>query len=442
VDLERRVRERTADLEAANQKLSVEIGERQRAESERVALLEREQAARAEAEAVNRMKDLFLATLSHELRTPLNAILGWSHMLERQRTDPALLERALAVIKSNAHVQAQLIDDILDVSRIISGKLSLEIRDVNLETVINAALDVVRPAAEAKGIQIETALDPVDAFIGDADRLQQVAWNLLSNAIKFTPMGGRVFVRLESNDVDVQIIVTDSGEGISAKFLPHVFDRFTQADSSTTRPHRGLGLGMAIVRHLVELHGGTVRAESAGENQGATFTVRLPFRRVPVEELCVQVRAVSVPDSPGVREGALPSLEGVSVLIVDDDAYAREVESMILQATGARVSTAASAAEALEALERLTPNVLVSDIGMPGEDGYALIRRVRALPPERGGRIPAIALTAYATAGDLAAALDAGYQHHISKPISPAVLIEAVAGILSRLASRPGDEAK
>lgn len=425
--LELRVEQRTAELAAANQALEAEIAERERIESERLDLLRREHAARVEAETVNRMKDEFLATLSHELRTPLNAILGWAHILELGNSEPETMARAVTVIRNNALAQSQLIGDILEVSRIISGKLRLRIAPVRLGALIDAAMEAVRPAAEAKEIEIDCpeCRELEIPFLGDQDRLQQVVWNLLSNAIKFTPKGGKVRLALDQVDSDVRITVQDNGIGISPDFLPHVFDRFTQADSSATRAHGGLGLGMAIVRHLVELHGGTVRAESAGKDQGATFTVQLPIRtslpKAAGEETAPTPTVVFDPAEP------IPSLQSVRVLIVDDLEEAQEVLTVMLTQQGAEVVAVSSSREALSMLPVFQPDVIVSDIGMPEEDGHAFLRKVRALDPSKGGRTPAIALTAYARDEDRKKALQSGYQKHIAKPVHAIELVSAVA---------------
>ena len=431
-ELEELVHERTAELSRANLDLKHEIGEREKAEEERAQLLVREQAARRQAEEANRIKDEFLATLSHELRTPLNAILGWAQMLRMTKLEEATANRAYATIERNARAQAQLISDLLDVSRIITGKLRLDQKPVDLAAVVDAVLDTVRPAAEAKGIPITVHLAPaVSPVLGDPDRLQQVVWNLLSNAIKFTPREGRVEVYLRQVDGNVEIAVRDTGSGILPAFLPFVFDRFRQAESTTTRSHGGLGLGLSIVRHLVELHGGTVAVESAGEGAGATFTVALP------------VRATFLPN-PGPEQAAPPAaaggawdarlLAGVRVLVVEDDEDTRELLVRALERGGAEVEEAASVALALAALDRRLPDVLVSDIGMPGEDGYALIRKLRASTRERGADLPAAALTAYARSEDRVQALQAGFQTHIAKPVDPSELVAIVA----RLAGRTG----
>jgi len=425
--LEVRVEQRTAELAAANQALEAEIAERERIERERMDLLRREHAARVEAETVNRMKDEFLATLSHELRTPLNAILGWAHILGLGNSEPETMTRAVTVIRNNALAQSQLIGDILEVSRIISGKLRLRIALVRLDALMQAAMEAIQPAAEAKEIDIECpqCTEMEIPFVGDQDRLQQVLWNLLSNAIKFTPKGGKVRVNFEQIDSDIRITVRDNGIGISPEFLPHVFDRFTQADSSATRAHGGLGLGMAIVRHLVELHGGTVRAESAGKDQGTTFIVQLPIRSSPPaaggETTAPAHTVIFEPAEP------IPSLDGVRVLVVDDLEEAQEVLTLMLTQQGAEVLAVSSSREALSMLPVFLPDVIVSDIGMPDEDGYVFLRKVRALDQGKGGRTPAIALTAYARVEDRKKAFQAGYQKHIAKPVHAVELVSAVA---------------
>ena len=405
-----------------------DITGRRRAERERSEILAAERKARREAETANRLKDEFLATVSHELRTPLNAILGWATVLRDKGSDPTKLGRGLETIERNAKAQAKLIDDVLDVSRIISGKLRLNLKRVDVAPIILAALDAVRPAAETKRIHVEVSLDSeAGVIVGDADRIQQILWNLLSNAVKFTPSDGRVEVEVERTDSGVAIKVADSGRGIPANFLPHVFERFRQEDSSTTRIYGGLGLGLAIVRHLVELHGGTVNAESPGEGKGATFTVSLPVQaRVESEELGSA--------QSGRREPAAPrstTLAGLRVLVVDDEADARELVALVLEHAGAEVKVAASAEEALESIAAQQPDVLVSDLAMPRIDGYDLIQRVRGLTPERGGRIPAVALTAYARAEDARRVFLAGFQVHVPKPVEAEALIEAVGHLRS-----------
>ena len=382
-----------------------------------------------EAQRVNRVKDEFLATLSHELRTPLNAILGWSRLLRLGKLEEGARARALETVERNAVAQAQLIEDLLDVSRIISGKFQVEARVVDLPSVTEAALDAVRLAAEVKNISLVPRIEPVPPLSGDPTRLQQVVWNLLSNAIKFTPKGGRVDVRVGAVESHVEIQVSDDGEGICPDFLPHVFDRFRQADGTTTRAHSGLGLGLAIVRHLVELHGGSVRAESDGEGKGATFCVRLPVAAVRPKAFDEQGTGKGrLQDGP--LETAQP-LAGLRVVVVDDETDARELVAAVLTESGARVFAVGSVAEALQAIERHRPDVLVSDIGMPVEDGYSLIRRLRAME-HSVGRIPAAALTAYATVQDRTRALFAGYSSHLPKPIDPAELTAVVANLAGR----------
>jgi signal transduction histidine kinase/CheY-like chemotaxis protein len=394
------------------EELSRYVADLRRSEEQRDQLLLREQRARAEAEAANRMKDEFLATLSHELRTPLTALYGWACLLTETTLADDVANKAAKAIERNARIQTQLIDDLLDVSRIISGKLHLDVRPMDLSSVTEAAISVVRPAADAKSIQL-TYSHPqvVRAISGDFARLQQVIWNLLSNAVKFTPEGGRIEVKLDYGDTHAQLTVADTGKGINKDFLPHVFDRFRQADSSTTRGFGGLGLGLAIVRHLVELHGGTVNAESQGVDLGATFMASFPLISTRLESPSI--------NHTGEHDSAdLSKLAGLRVLVVDDEMDTRQLISHSVTRRGAEVKTCGSAREALELLEQWRPDVLLSDIGMPGEDGYSLISKVRALPPERGGHTPAAAFTAYAREEDRERALAAGYQMHIAKPIS------------------------
>jgi signal transduction histidine kinase/ActR/RegA family two-component response regulator len=408
-----------------------EAAQRARAEAE-AAAAENERLYR-EARESSRLKDEFLATVSHELRTPLTAILGWAHMLRAGQFDGDSARKACETIERNARAQAQLIEDLLDVSRIITGKLRMDVRPVDPNSFIEAAVEAVRPAAEAKGVRVQKVLDTgVVSVSGDPVRLQQIVWNLLSNAIKFTPRGGRVQIRLERVNSHLEIAISDTGAGIVPEFLPHVFDRFRQADQRSTRQHGGLGLGLSIVRHLVELHGGTVRAESEGEGRGSTFTVLLPVAPV------YQPEAEGVRVHPAARD-TLPAfecverLDGVRVLVVDDEPDTRELLKVGLGQCGAEVTAAASAAEALEAMVKVAPDLIISDIGMPGEDGYDLIRRVRQLTAEGGGRVPAIALTAYARVEDRMQALRAGYQMHVPKPVEMAELV-AVAASLARRA--------
>lgn len=404
---------------------AVDVEERKQVEAERGELLSREQAARERAETANRIKDEFLAVLSHELRSPLNPILGWAKLLRSRRFDDATASKALETIERNAKLQAQLIEDLLDVSRILQSKLKLTISSVNLAVTIEAALETVQLAATAKSIQIHTEFAPnIRPVAGDANRLQQVVWNLVSNAVKFTPSGGRVDVRLEPVGTEVQIQVTDNGKGIPREFLPYVFDSFRQADSTTTRKFGGLGLGLSIVRHLVELHGGTVQAESPGEGLGATFTVKLPMMEASLPTL----------HRPSTSGDA--NLEGVKVLVVDDEADMRQLACAMLEQVGASVTAVSSAAEALAVLKQAEADVLVSDIGMPHTDGYMLVRQVRSLAPEHGGRIPAIALTAYAGESDRQQALTAGFQRHVPKPVEPEVLVRAIAQVIMPQATR------
>ena len=386
-----------------------------------------------EADEANRMKDEFLATMSHELRTPLGAILGWASMLQTdKRDDPGAIDRGLSAIERNARAQVKLIEDVLDVSRIITGKLRIEPRAVDVGAVVSAAMDVVRPMAAAKGVSILglIAPEPLPTF-GDPDRIQQILWNLMSNAVKFTPKGGTVEVAVERKGATIRIAVTDSGEGIKPQFLPFIFERFRQADGSTTRRHGGLGLGLAIARHLVELHGGTIRVDSEGEGRGASFTVTLPMRVVQLR--AIEATAPPAEERPSAAPSAPPSLRGLRVLICDDDPETREMLVMVLIGAGAEVREAGSAFEALEQLGPFAPDVLVSDIGMPQVDGYSFMRKVRSLPDAAGGRTPALALTAYAQADDERRALASGFQMHVAKPADPRDLIERVANLGGRI---------
>ena len=417
-----------------------DVSERRRAEHEREKLLSLEQTARGEAEAANRLKDEFLATVSHELRTPLTSILGWAGMLSQGNLEEETARGALEIIERNAKAQAEIIDDILDVSRIITGKFHIDPRPIALAPLIESAVDTARPAALTKSIAITVSLDKAAGLVaGDRDRLQQIIWNLVSNAIKFTPQGGRIEISLKQADSHLEFRISDNGIGISQQFLPFVFERFRQADSSTTRAHGGLGLGLAIVRHLVELHGGTVAAESAGEGLGATFTVRLPL--APERELRAVSSDESLSEMPRTEEfkdifTGKPDLTGLRVLLVDDDADTREMLCMVLKQYGAKVCVAASSAEALEAFLEWQPNILVSDLGMPDEDGFELIGKVRHLAPEQGGNIPAAALTAYIRDEERQRALAAGYQTHIPKPVNPKTLA-AILAELAKLARHP-----
>ncbi len=409
---------------------------------ERARLYETEQRLRAEAEAANRLKDEFLATVSHELRTPLTAIVGWSNMLRANVLDEESKARAVEIIERNAKAQTQIVEDLLDVSRIITGKLTLDTRAAELASVVEAALESVRPAAAKKGLTIRSEVEPgVGAVWGDPARLEQVMWNLLANAVKFTPAGGEVSVRLSRAGRRVRVAVADTGQGIAPEFLPFVFHRFRQADGSTTRAHGGLGLGLAIVRQLVEMHGGTVNAESAGAGRGATFTVELPVMAAgPVGSgTCRRTRPPpATPADDGASAAALDpatTLADLRVLLVDDEPDARLLLTTVLEQRGAHVLAVASAPQALAALAAFRPDIIVSDIGMPGEDGYSLLRKVRSLAPADGGRVPAVALTAYAREEDRMRALRAGYQVHVAKPVNPAEFV-AVVGALAGVTAR------
>jgi signal transduction histidine kinase len=410
-----------------------EVAERLRGREAALRESEAESRTRAaEAEAASRAKDEFLMLMSHELRTPLNSVYGWARMLRAgQVPDEAQRARALETIERNANIQVQLIDDLLDVARMITGKMRLEVQPVDLSDVIEAALDAVRPAAAAKDLRLESAFDPkAGPVAGDPGRLQQVVWNLLSNAVKFTPNGGRVGVQLHRVNAHVEIVVSDTGTGIAPEVLPFIFDRFRQANSSSTRAHGGLGLGLALVKHLVELHGGSVSAQSPGEEKGATFVVKLPAPvtggvRTPAPRVHAPAGS-RTPMPPGAR------LDDLRVLVVDDDGDAVELARAILREAGATVRSCLSVPEALDVLGHWRPDVLVADIEMPGEDGYSLIRKVRTLDPERGGKIPAIALTAYGRTEDRVATLAAGYSMHVPKPVDPAELTAIIAGLAGR----------
>jgi signal transduction histidine kinase len=393
--------------------------------------LTREYAAREAADAANRAKDEFLATLSHELRSPISTILTWAALLKEDRLAPTARERALDAIERNARLQVRLIDDLLDVSRVISGKLRLDMAPVDPGAVLQAALEMIAPAAHGKGVTVSSRVEPgTGALYGDDYRLQQVVWNLLNNAVKFTPRGGRVEVVVARREASVEIRVSDTGRGIEPEFLPHIFERFRQADSSSTRSAGGLGLGLAIVRHLTELHGGSVTAESAGMDRGSTFCVRLPVPAlVPALELAAPREPVTT---------AAGDLAGMRVLLVDDEDDAREALSTVLRVAGATVISRASVVEALAALDHELPDVIVSDIAMPNQDGLDLIRHLRERPPERGGTCPAIALTAYGGMRDLGQAMEAGYQAHLRKPADPVQL----TGAILRLAVAPQRSAR
>jgi signal transduction histidine kinase/ActR/RegA family two-component response regulator len=388
--------------------------------------IEAQQLARGMAENALRAKDEFLSTLSHEIRTPLNAVLGWARILiSRGEIDRTLLDRAVHVIERNATAQARMIDDMLDMARIAAGKLRLEMRHVDVVKVVLAAVDVVMPAAHAKRVALRTNLDPrTPNVMGDQDRLQQVIWNLLANALKFTEAGGSIDVRLSLNGRFTRIVVADTGHGISPEFLPHVFERFRQADASSSRRHGGLGVGLALVHDLIVLHGGSVLAQSEGEGKGAMFTIDLPT--VAAQEIDASI------EGNGLQSRAMTSLDRVRVLLIDDDTDARELSQAVLEQCGARVKAVSSSAEAISSLldtpRALMPHVIVSDLGMPAQDGYQLIRQIRAIDSELG-RIPAVAVTGYATADDVQRALTAGFQLHISKPMDPAAFVAAVADL-------------
>jgi PAS domain S-box-containing protein len=406
-----------------------DITDRKRGEEERGLLFEREQAAHAEADNANGIKDEFLALLSHELRTPLTSILGWSDLLMEGNLDDVATKRALEIIGRNARAQRQLIDDLLDTSRIITGKMRLEVQPVDLGPLVEIVVDAIRPAATARNIHLQTFLDPVTSQIsGDPQRLQQIIWNLLTNALKFTPKSGSVEVRLERIESHVELSISDTGQGIEPEFLPHVFDRFLQSDSSSTRRHGGLGLGLSIVRQLVELHGGSVTALSPGTGEGTIFKVILPLMSVNH----VLSNAGEMWPSRLVTKtqaDSQPSLAGVRVLVIDDEPEACELIAAVLTGRGAEVVAVESAVEALAELQGQGFNVLVSDIGMPEIDGYTLIEKIRQLPAQHGGRVPAAALTAYAGVRDRTRALTAGYQMHITKPVEPAELVNVVANL-------------
>lgn len=413
-----------AELREANERLVLagiqlhelaDEAERARANAERL---------RTQAEAANQAKDEFLAAVSHELRTPLNAILGWTHMLRTGTLTPAAIDRALETIERNATQQMQVVSDILRVSEIITGKLHLDVQAVDLASLVASSLEAVRPAAMVKDIALEAEMQSVGSILGDPDRVQQVLWNLLSNAIKFTPHGGRVHISLRQAGSVAELRVRDSGVGIAAEFLPHVFDRFRQEQSSYARSFGGLGLGLAIVRQLVELHGGTVKAESAGKDRGSTFTVSFPTRLGGLDA------------EPGDQRGPERSLDGLRVLVVDDEADSRDLLTALLEQRGAQVTEASSSKEALALLKVGRPDVIVADIGLPEQDGYAFMREVRAREDGRLSNVPALALTAYAGPMDRERALLSGYQMHMGKPFEPNHLIAAVERLTQRQVSR------
>jgi signal transduction histidine kinase/ActR/RegA family two-component response regulator len=394
-----------------------DITERKDAEAERTRLLQ-ERAAHVET---NRIKDEFLATLSHELRTPLNAMLGWTAMLRDASLEPERVAHALATIERNARAQAQLIEDLLDLSRVISGKLRLELTPVDLTGVVDAAADVVRPAAQARGMELEVVPEQRPIFIlGDADRLQQAVWNLLTNAVKFTPDGGRIEVRVHAQDSTAAVTVRDTGRGIDPAFLPHVFDRFRQQDSSTTRAHGGLGLGLALVQSIIQAHGGAVHASSLGPGKGSTFRLEMPLGTSSDRRF-----------TTSRSEDAVADLRGIRILIVDDASDERDLFAEVLSRAGAITETADSAANALRAVDRLRPDVIVSDIAMPGEDGYMFLRKLRGHRDPHISAIPAVAVTAHARAEDRQNAFAAGFQRYVSKPVQPKDLVRVVGALLA-----------
>ena len=417
-----RAREEATRVKSELEEVMVQVRE---ANERLVVATVRAQTMTEEAETANRLKDEFLATVSHEVRTPLNTVLGWARMLKAKELDQERTAHALDTIERNAIGLARIVDDLLDVSRIVAGTLHLVHYPVNLPAVTQAAVDAVRPLAAAKSIQLQSSPDPsaTEVVSGDPGRLEQVVVNLLSNAIKFTPDKGRVDVSVKRAGPNLELVVEDTGEGISADFLPHVFDRFRQADGATTRRHTGLGLGLAIVRQLVEMHGGTVRAESGGPGRGARFTVCLPILTSPL------VRELWTRADEGTPALLLQRLDGLHVLVVEDNADGREVMTMMLERAGARATAVGTVREALEGVESLRPDVLVSDIGLPDEDGYALIRRIRSREAERGGFLPAVAMTGYVRTEDRARVLAAGFQVHVPKPINPAELTAAIAAV-------------
>jgi CheY-like chemotaxis protein len=409
-----------------------DITERKQAEAERDRLLLQEKEAREQAEAANRIKDQFLATISHELRTPLTAIIGWVRMLIRSQLSESQTQHALDVIEQNARTQSRLVDDILDTSRIINGKFTLDLKPIEVEPVLQAAVGIIRPAADAKRIAMNIVTDGQIRIVqGDRDRLQQVFWNLLSNAVKFTDEGGNIEVVLRHPRNHVEISITDTGIGIDAGFLPYVFDRFRQADSTSTRRYGGTGLGLAIVRHVVELHGGTVSALSPGKGRGSTFTVRFPVAvsGIPPQQPERKPEFRLKPAGEGEVQTERQKLRGVRVLAVEDDPDTLDMLKFVLAESGAEVMTAASASEALRTLERWHPNALISDLAMPDVDGYDLIAQLRSRGPEQGGDVPAAALSAYTNEEDRTRARAAGFQMHVSKPVDPEQLIDVVANL-------------
>jgi len=421
------VRNKNGEIIGAS-KVARDITARVRAEEERTMLLASERTARERAEAANRAKDEFVAMISHEIRSPLNAILGWSQMLRQGTLDKTATANALESIERNARAQAQLVSDLLDISRVITGKLRINARPVDIAASLESALQNIRPAAEAKQIQIEVEREPYATVVtGDSERLQQVFWNLLSNAVKFTPRGGRVTVKIARTDSQLEITVADTGAGIREEFLPYIFDRFTQADTTTSRRHAGLGLGLAIVRHIVELHGGTVSAESDGLGKGASFRITLPVRALRSRDTDTTPQTVS-----SDRFADAIALNRIRVMIVDDEAETRDLLRVMLASHGADVETYSSGAEALAQIDEWKPNIIVSDIGMPVQDGYAFMKKVRGLGA-KATDLPAIALTAYARSEDRMRALAAGFQMHVPKPVEASELVMVIASLVKRI---------
>ena len=418
--------------------VTLDITGRKRLEQERAALLQRERDARADAVAANRLKDDFLATLSHELRTPLNAILGYARMLRSGVVDRERQDRALEIVERNATALSRMVADVLDVSRIVAGKVQLDVQLIDLSIVVEEAIATIRPAADAKGVRLQTVMDTeAGPVLGDGDRLQQVIWNLLSNAVRFTPRNGLVQLRLHQDDAHSEILVSDTGAGIAPEFLPHVFERFRQADSRLSREYGGLGLGLAISRELIELHGGTVRAESDGLGKGATFVVKLP-RSIPPSDARFDVAIERRSKEPGEQIPPRADLEGLQILVVDDDPDALTLMREVLETAGATVISADSGAAALSALNESIPHAIVSDLGMPGMDGFELLAQLRLSPLASWRNIPAAALTAYARSDDRARSLKNGFQLHLSKPIDPKELVAAVAALATRVDTTPG----
>lgn len=414
--------------------LVLNITPRKIAEAERGALLVREREARKQAEDADRLKDEFLATLSHELRTPLTAVLGWASLMRSGDVPETEFPSAVEIIERNARAQARLIDDLLDVSRIITGHLLLELRPVDLIAAVEAVGEAVAPAALAKNVRLQIELETeTQSISADPSRLRQVIWNLLLNAIKFTPRGGSVTVKIEADESHARLIVSDTGEGITLEFLPHVFDRFRQAEGSIARKHGGLGLGLAVARHLVELHGGSIRANSAGPGKGATFTVELPLKAATPEQGSLEVVRSRWKDIQGGKARELrDQLKGLRVLVVEDDADSRTLIKMMLERHGAEVESVGTAEQALKAIDAVPPDVLISDIGMPDQDGFELIRRLRNMSASLGGQMPAIALTGYATTKDRDRAIAEGFQKHLAKPVEPAELVDAIVKLTRR----------